>query len=106
MALHVDEATLNSEKPHHSQGRNPHNPAVAIVLAEYGSRFASAATKLLRSLNAHDPGRDAHALLAVLAGLVFQSTVGGSRPYTYEEFRTVISDVLVARLEHPIRQTT
>ena len=77
------------------------NPDVAAVMADLGSRFTDVAARMLAGLGTRDPVGDARALIATCAGLVFESTVGGQQPYTEEEIRTVISDLLSARM-HPV----
>lgn len=81
-----------------------HNPDVAAVMAELGSRFTEVAAGMLDSLDTRDPAGDARALIATCAGLVFESTVGGQQPYTDEEIRTVIADLLSARINPVVRE--
>jgi DNA-binding transcriptional regulator YbjK len=73
-------------------------PEVQAALAAMAGRFTAAATQLLGQLGAADAGRDARALIAVCAGLVFESTVGGQRPYSVSETAEVLGDLLAARL--------
>ena len=72
-------------------------PEVQASLDELGSRFTRAATALLTQIGTRHPARDARAVIAVCAGLVYESTVGGQRPFTLPEIRSVLSDVLRAR---------
>ena len=55
-------------------------PEVHAALAAMAERFTAAAAELLGQLGARDPRRDARALIAACAGLVFESAVGGSHP--------------------------
>jgi AcrR family transcriptional regulator len=75
-----------------------HFPQVAATLAELGSRFTVAATELLTRIGAGHPAADARAVIAVCAGLVFESTVGAQQPYSLAEVRAVLGDVLRARV--------
>ncbi|MGX7681395.1 TetR family transcriptional regulator [Jatrophihabitans sp. DSM 45814] len=72
-------------------------PAVSAVLDELGTRFTLAAVALLTAVGADDPHRDARALVAVCAGIVYESTVGGQRPFTRAETKAVLLDLLRAR---------
>jgi DNA-binding transcriptional regulator YbjK len=73
------------------------NPEVAAVMTAIGSRFTAIAARMLENLGAQDPVGDARALIAACAGLVFESTVGAQQPYTEQEIRAVIGDLLTAR---------
>ncbi|HEX3711417.1 MAG TPA: TetR/AcrR family transcriptional regulator [Trebonia sp.] len=73
-------------------------PAVRDALAAMAERFTAAAAELLAHFGASDARRDARALIAVCAGLVFESTVGGQRPYTARETGELLGDLLAARL--------
>jgi DNA-binding transcriptional regulator YbjK len=73
-------------------------PQVRDALAAMGERFTAAAAQLLAGLGAADAPRDARALIAACAGLVFESTVGGQRPYSADEIAGLLGDVLAARL--------
>jgi DNA-binding transcriptional regulator YbjK len=73
-------------------------PEVHAALAAMGERFTAAATQLLGQLGAKDARRDARAVIAVCAGLVFESTVGGQRPYSASEIGELLGDLLAARL--------
>jgi len=73
------------------------NPEVAAVITEIGSRFTEVAARTLGNLGTRDPLSDARALIAVCAGLVFESTLGAQQPYTEQEMRAVIFDLLTAR---------
>ena len=73
-------------------------PQVQAALAAMGERFTAAATVLLGRLGAKDARRDARAVIAVCAGLVYESTVGGQRPYSASEISELLGDLLAARL--------
>jgi DNA-binding transcriptional regulator YbjK len=73
-------------------------PPVRAALAAMGERFTAAATRLLGQFGAKDARRDARALIAVCAGLVYESTVGGQRPYSASEISELLGDLLAARL--------
>ena len=73
-------------------------PEVQAALAAMGERFTAAATRLLAQLGARDARRDARAVIAACAGLVFESTVGGQRPYSAGEVSELLGDLLAARL--------
>ena len=68
------------------------------MLDELGARFTAEATAMLAELGTRNPPQDARAVIAVCAGIVFESTVGGQRPFTAAEIRAVVGDVLAARL--------
>jgi hypothetical protein len=63
-----------------------------------GERFTAAAAGLLGQFGARDARRDARAVIAVCAGLVFETAVGGQRPYSAGEVAELLGDVLAARL--------
>lgn len=73
-------------------------PQVRMILDEQGQRFAAAATALLSAGGASRPPDDARALIAVCAGIVFESTAGAQRPFTREEIREILSDFIAARV--------
>ena len=73
------------------------NPEVAVVMTAIGARFTGIAARMLEDLGAHDPVGDARALIATCAGLVFEATLGAQRPYTEQEIRAVICDLVTAR---------
>jgi DNA-binding transcriptional regulator YbjK len=74
-------------------------PEVRAALDEQGRRFADAATELLAQLGSARPARDARAVIALCAGIVYESTVGAQQPYPPVEIRTVLADVLRTRLD-------
>jgi len=73
-------------------------PEVQAALAAMAERFTAAAAELLGQLGARDPRRDARAVIAACAGLVFESAVGGQPPYEADEVTELLGDVLAARL--------
>lgn len=77
-----------------------HYPPVQAVLEELATGFLDAATAMLAAVGARRPRSDARAVIAVCAGIVFESTVGGQRPYTRPEIRALLTDVLTARLRN------
>lgn len=75
--------------------RSPH---IKRALTAIGARFTAAAEALLATAGSADPTADARALIAVAAGLVYESTVGAQHPYTRTEIASILHDVLAARL--------
>jgi DNA-binding transcriptional regulator YbjK len=73
-------------------------PEVRAALAAMAERFTAAAAELLGQLGARDPRRDARAVIAACAGLVFESAAGGQPPYSAGEVTELLGDVLAARL--------
>lgn len=73
-------------------------PQVQAALAATAERFTAAAAELLGQLGARDPRRDARAVIAACAGLVYESAVGGQPPYEADEVTELLGDVLAARL--------
>jgi AcrR family transcriptional regulator len=71
-------------------------PEVLAVLEDLGSRFAEAATTMLARFGSAKPSLEARAVIAVCAGLEYESIVGGQRPFTQAEIQAVLADVLHA----------
>jgi hypothetical protein len=70
-----------------------------LVLEDLGSRFTRAAAAMLAQFGSASPALDARAVIAVCAGLEYESIVGGQRPFTLAEIQAVLADVLHARLD-------
>jgi AcrR family transcriptional regulator len=75
------------------------HPGVRAVLDDLGARFADAAKTMLAGFGSAEPSLDARAVIAVCAGLEYESVAGGQRPFTQAEIQAVLADVLHARLD-------
>jgi DNA-binding transcriptional regulator YbjK len=73
-------------------------PEVRAVLQDLGSRFTRAAAAMLAQFGSASPALDARAVIAVCAGVEYESIVGGQRPFTMAEIQAVLANVLHARL--------
>ena len=73
-------------------------PEVQTVLRDLGSRFTAAAAAILAEFGSANPIADARAVIAVCAGLEYESLAGGQVPFTVPEAQAVIADVIRGRL--------
>lgn len=73
-------------------------PEIHAILAQMGHRFTAAATAMLTELGTSEPQRDARAVIAVCAGIVYESTVGAQDPYTIPEIAAILRDLLAQRM--------
>jgi hypothetical protein len=73
-------------------------PEVQAVLRDMAARFTAVATAMIGQFGSRHPTRDARALVAVCAGIVYESAIGGQRPYTLSETEHILGDFLHARL--------
>ena len=94
----IDKHRDRTEARYHLTLEARRYPAVQAALEELASGFLETATAMLSAVGARNPRRDARAVIAVCAGLVFESTVGGQQPYPRMEIRALLTDVLTARL--------
>lgn len=78
----------------------PRGPEVHATLAQMGQRCTAVLTAMLTELGIGNPQHDARAVIAVCAGIVYESTVSARDPYTVPEIAVILRDLLTDACDH------